>query len=168
MDYILLDKPKLRALVSETRLDILRTLVQRRYTLTELAELLQTTKSNIAAHLDKLEAAGLIEQKDEGRKWKYYALTAQGKELVGGQSLAKPVAVLLLTSLLMGGTILFTLFILIDAAQRPVVLAPDHEYSIFLSLPLLQIAALLFFSFLLGIVFLWSILQILRSRSKIY
>jgi DNA-binding MarR family transcriptional regulator len=47
----------------------------------ELATQVSLSPSTIKEHLDQLEKAHLIEQMDEGRKWKYYALTFKGRQI---------------------------------------------------------------------------------------
>jgi DNA-binding transcriptional ArsR family regulator len=81
-DKITLDKDVFKALASETRISILKSLSRRRKTLTELSKELGMSFSTIKEHLDSLVAVGLIEQKDEGYKWKYYELTSKGKAIL--------------------------------------------------------------------------------------
>ncbi|MBI1972125.1 MAG: winged helix-turn-helix transcriptional regulator [Candidatus Aenigmarchaeota archaeon] len=72
----------LKALGSETRLVIIKHLKERRMTLTELAARLKMHASTVKEHLDIMSKAGLVEQQDEGRKWKYYSLTPGCKSLL--------------------------------------------------------------------------------------
>lgn len=82
MDKITLDRAAFKVLSSDTRVSILRLLEKRRMTLSEMAKQLNMRASTITEHLDALKKAGLIEQKDEGRKWKYYELTRKGKDII--------------------------------------------------------------------------------------
>ena len=77
----ILDREAIKVLAVDTRLDILKLLDERPHTLTELATDLELAPATVSEHLGKLEDAGLIEKRDEGRKWKYYRLTAEGKRL---------------------------------------------------------------------------------------
>ena len=80
-ETIILDQQTFKALAVDTRLQIIRLLQQKQYTLTELAEQLKLKPSSIKEHLDVLVNAGLIKQLDEGRKWKYYTITSKIKNL---------------------------------------------------------------------------------------
>ena len=82
MDKITLDRKAFKVLSSDTRVSILRLLEKRRMTLSELATKLDMRASSIKEHLTALESAGLIEKRDEGRKWKYYELTTKGKNVI--------------------------------------------------------------------------------------
>ena len=82
MNKITIDKKALFALASETRIEILKKLDEKRMTLTELSEVLDISKASVKEHLDKLVEAGLIERIDEGRKWVYYELTEKGRRIL--------------------------------------------------------------------------------------
>jgi len=81
-DTIKLDRRSFEALAADSRVRILKALSQRRKTLTELAKELELSNSTMKEHLDVLVRAGLIIQRDEGRKWKYYELTRKGQGIV--------------------------------------------------------------------------------------
>jgi len=81
-EKITLDKEVFKTLASGTRVDILKSLDVRRKTLTELSKQFGMSVSTIKEHLDNLVSVGLIEQKDEGYKWKYYELTSKGKDIL--------------------------------------------------------------------------------------
>lgn len=80
-DRITIDRKTLKLLASETKLEILKNLGKSQLTLTDLSKTLDMAPSTIKEHLDDLSRAGLIMQKDEGRKWKYYELTRTGKQI---------------------------------------------------------------------------------------
>ena len=96
MSKIIIDRKTLFALASETRIEILKKLDERRMTLTELSESLNMSKTTVKEHLDKLVEAGLIKRIDEGRKWIYYELTEKGKKILHPDSITK--IILLLSS----------------------------------------------------------------------
>ena len=77
-----IDRKTLKALAADTRLDILKSLGNRRKTPSELSKELNLATSTVTEHLDKLEEAGLIEREETGHKWIYYNLTAKGSSLV--------------------------------------------------------------------------------------
>jgi DNA-binding transcriptional ArsR family regulator len=78
-ERITLDKGTFKALASDTRIGILKSLGIRRKTLSELAREHRMSVSTIKEHLDNLSGVGLVEQKNEGHKWKYYELTRRGR-----------------------------------------------------------------------------------------
>ncbi len=96
MPKIVIDKKVLFALASETRIEILKNLSERRMTLTELSERLKMSKTTIKEHLNRLIEAGLVERVNEGRKWIYYELTEKGRKILYPDDLTK--IVLLLSS----------------------------------------------------------------------
>jgi DNA-binding transcriptional ArsR family regulator len=93
-DKIVLDRKSFEALAVDTRVRILKSLRERRKTLTEISTEQKMSVSGIKEHLEILENVGLIEKIDDGHKWKYYELTKKGREIVG----PKEVKVLILLS----------------------------------------------------------------------
>lgn len=81
-DKIILDKETFKALAVDTRINILKLLLEKQYTGTEIAEKLNLSASTVKEHLDVLVASGLVKQEDTDRKWKYYSLTLKGKRVV--------------------------------------------------------------------------------------
>ncbi len=81
-DKITLDREVFKALSSDTRVNILKSLGRRRKTLSELSKEFGMSVSTIKEHLDNLCKVDLIVQKDEGHKWKYYELTLKGKNVL--------------------------------------------------------------------------------------
>lgn len=77
-----IDRKTIKALAADTRLEILKSLSNRRKTPSELSKELKLAVSTITEHLNKLEKAGLINRKDTGHKWIYYELTSKGSSLV--------------------------------------------------------------------------------------
>ena len=83
MEYrITLDRKAFKALSSDSRVAILKSLSARRKTLSELSSELGMSMSAMKQHMDSLVRAGLVEKKDDGHKWKYYELTKTGKNVV--------------------------------------------------------------------------------------
>src|SRR3989344_3504812 len=76
-----LDKQSLKALGAETRQDIIKLLMQRPYTASELSKLLGKHVTTISEHLSMLEHSGIVSKKDDGHKWLYYSLTLKGEKL---------------------------------------------------------------------------------------
>ncbi len=81
-EKITLDMKSFKALASESRVSILKSLKRRRKMLTELSRELKMSPSTVKEHLDSLSGAGLVTQIDDGHKWKYYELTRAGKDIL--------------------------------------------------------------------------------------
>jgi DNA-binding transcriptional ArsR family regulator len=77
-----IDKKIINALNSETRVKILKALLQRRKMPSELSKELNLAGSTVVEHLKTLEEAGLVVRKEAGRKWIYYELTSTGQGLI--------------------------------------------------------------------------------------
>ncbi len=84
---IRLDKETFKALASETRVSVLKVLNERRHMQSEIAASLNLSVPTVKEHLTALEKAGLVERFDEGRKWKYYALTKKGKGVLNPEEM---------------------------------------------------------------------------------
>lgn len=76
-----MDRKTIKALASDTRVDILKALVERRKMPAEISKQMQLAPSTIVEHLKLLESAGLVEKKHTGHKWIYYELTSKGKNV---------------------------------------------------------------------------------------
>jgi DNA-binding MarR family transcriptional regulator len=81
-EKILIDRKTLKAISSDTRMDILKYLSSRKYTLTELSEKTSLKNPTIKEHLDHLIDSNLVKREESDNKWKYYSLTEKGKKLV--------------------------------------------------------------------------------------
>jgi DNA-binding transcriptional ArsR family regulator len=73
---------EIKALSSDTRVMMLKSLVERRKMPSELSRELKLTPSTIVEHLQVLERSGLIKKIETGHKWRYYELTEKGRSLV--------------------------------------------------------------------------------------
>jgi DNA-binding transcriptional ArsR family regulator len=82
MNEITLDRKTFEALAIDTRVNILKSLKQRRKTQAELSKEMSLAASTISEHLDKMLNAELIRREEQGKKWIYYALTDKGKGIV--------------------------------------------------------------------------------------
>lgn len=96
-DEITLDKEVFKALAGDTRVSVLKSLLERRKTQSELAKELSLAAPTIKDHVDILQKAQLVREVDDGHKWKYIELTVKGKSLL--QPTDKRIMVLLGTSL---------------------------------------------------------------------
>jgi DNA-binding transcriptional ArsR family regulator len=83
MTKITLDRETFKALASDTRLDILKTLDGKNLGLNEIAKVSNLNKATLHEHLAKLHEAGLIKRTErDGHKWVYYKLTWKGESLL--------------------------------------------------------------------------------------
>ena len=166
MEYVLIDKSKVSVLFSETRITILKKLNKRPYTVSELSEALTYAKSSLAIHLEKLETAGLIIEKDEGRKWKYYHLTNAGKEMVEGKNSLKPIAFLL--AVLVGFFVTYRILVgVIESSIQYASLHPEQQFDHELSsaaFQLLELIGLSVIAVILGVACIIGVLWVLTNR----
>ena len=81
-DEVVVDRELLKAIDADTRINILKSLYERRKTQSELAKELKVSAPTILDHVAKLEKVGLVRRIEEGRKWKYYELTQKGRRLI--------------------------------------------------------------------------------------
>ena len=83
MSKVTLDINAFKALASDTRLDILRTLDGKKMSLKDISNATSLNKATLHEHLSKLNEAGLIKKKErEGHKWVYYKLSWKGESLL--------------------------------------------------------------------------------------
>ncbi len=83
MPKLTLDMNTFKALASDTRLEILRTLDGKKMNLNDICKVTNLNKATLHEHLTKLNEAGLIKRKErEGHKWVYYKLTWKGEGLL--------------------------------------------------------------------------------------
>ncbi|MFO8078456.1 MAG: winged helix-turn-helix domain-containing protein [Thermoplasmatota archaeon] len=83
MPKVTLNKEAFKALASETRLDIIKTLDGKQMNLTELSTNTKLNKATLHEHLKKLIDTGLVKKKQRpGHKWVYYKLSWKGESLL--------------------------------------------------------------------------------------
>lgn len=97
VERITLDREALKALASDTRLDILKRLDEQRRTVTELARDLGLNKATVFEHCERLLGAELIQKVEDDRKWVYYQLSWKGRRLLHPETMT--IALLLSSSL---------------------------------------------------------------------
>lgn len=114
-ESIRLDRKSFEALAGQTRVKILKSLLRRRKTLTELSHELGLSPSTTKEHLDVLVDSELAQQVDEGRKWKYYELTRRGMSIVQPHELK--VWIVLGLSIIAAGAAIFNLFYALQPQQ---------------------------------------------------
>lgn len=83
MSKVTLDLNAFKALASDTRLNLLRTLDGKKMNLKDISNVTHLNKATLHEHLSKLYEAGLVKRKErEGHKWVYYKLTWKGSSLL--------------------------------------------------------------------------------------
>ena len=83
MTKLTLDMAAFKALASDTRLDILKTLDGKKMALKDISKATKLNKATLHEHLSKLNEAGLVKKNErEGHKWVYYKLTWKGECLL--------------------------------------------------------------------------------------
>jgi len=83
MPKVTLDMNSFKALASDTRLNILKTLDGKKMSLKDISKATGLNKATLHEHLTKLTEAGIVKRKErEGHKWVYYKLTWKGEGLL--------------------------------------------------------------------------------------
>ncbi len=100
-----LNKKSFEALASDTRIKILKLLRSKSMTVTELSDVLNTSKSNTAQHLRKLVDADLIRKRNVGRKWVYYELTETGIAILEKKQVRARILLSLIIACAVGGIV---------------------------------------------------------------
>jgi len=113
---IKLSGTEFKALASETRTGIIKLLRDRNHTLTEISRKLQLAAPTIKQHLGILEKAELIQELDEGRKWKYYCLTRKGRNIFSHDTPINVLIVLGVTAVALVG-LLYSFISMLGAAN---------------------------------------------------
>ena len=82
MGEVALTKQQAKSLFSDTRMLVLKALHERRMTVSELSTKLLLNKATVHAHLNELVESNFIKRIEDDRKWVYYDLTDNGKNVV--------------------------------------------------------------------------------------
>jgi len=123
-DKILIDRKTLKAISSDTRLDILKSLLKRKRTLSELSKKLNLTSPTIKEHIEHLIDSNLVIKENTDSKWKYYSLTEKGKKLLN----PKEIRVLISFVISLVSTFGLIGYYLLNFASRPMV-AGSKSYA---------------------------------------
>jgi DNA-binding HxlR family transcriptional regulator len=89
-EEVVLSKKMLKAISGQSRVNILKALVERQKTQSELAKELNLSNPTILEHTERLSSAQLIEISPDyvDKKWKYYRLTKTGRKIAEGQRMS--------------------------------------------------------------------------------
>jgi DNA-binding transcriptional ArsR family regulator len=83
MTKVTLDMNAFKALASDTRLEILKSLDGKKMSLNDICKATNLNKATLHEHLAKLYEAGLVKRNErEGHKWVYYKLSWKGECLL--------------------------------------------------------------------------------------
>ncbi|MDO8537369.1 MAG: winged helix-turn-helix domain-containing protein [archaeon] len=118
MKELTLSPTEFKALASQTRVKIIKLLNERNHTLSELAKKLGLASPTIKQHLDTLVGSEIIQQNDEGRKWKYYSLTRKGRNMLQPEQ-TNVVLLLALSSIAVVGLLIMLGFTLTSSYMTP-------------------------------------------------
>ena len=134
MTKVSLDLDSFKALASETRLDILRTLDGKKMSLKDITKATNLHKMTLYEHLNKLVTAGFIKRIErEGHKWVYYKLTWKGASLLHPENTKIVVMFSITLVSLFFGLISFIAFMI----QKPVKTV-THDYFKAWEVPLID------------------------------
>lgn len=118
LSRVALDLAAFKALASETRIEILKSLDDRQKTISELARQLDLSKAAVHEHLNVLVDCALVERLDSAeRKWVYYKLTWKGTGLVNPAKKRVAFFLALSTTFFLGGFV-WLLALLAGLADR--------------------------------------------------
>ncbi|MBI4895414.1 MAG: winged helix-turn-helix transcriptional regulator [Candidatus Aenigmarchaeota archaeon] len=77
-----LDKGIIKALASDTKVNILKSISSRRKMPSEVSKELGLAASTTVEHMKQLEKLGLLKRVETGHKWVYYELSDKGRDII--------------------------------------------------------------------------------------
>jgi DNA-binding transcriptional ArsR family regulator len=120
MAKVTLNKDAFKALASDTRLEIIRTLDGKKMSLTELSTATSLNKATLHEHLSKLQDAGLIKRiQREGHKWVYYKLSWKGESLLHPENTKIVIVFAAAFTALLAGFVQMYLYVSAQIEQTP-------------------------------------------------
>jgi DNA-binding transcriptional ArsR family regulator len=122
-----LDRRAIKALASDTRVAILKSLGVRRKMPSELAREQELAASTVIEHLGVLEGANLIRKVKTGHKWIYYELTRKGQELAAPRLPMQHIIVLGLGLILVFGSLNFLQVSYLPFTSTPVITSSQES-----------------------------------------
>ena len=124
MTKITIDMHTFKALASDTRLDILKTLDGKKLSLNDICKATNLNKATLHEHLSKLYEAGLVKKNErEGHKWVYYKLSWKGEGLLHPEN-TKIVVMFSITFI----SLLLAVMLLVNFAQ-PIILGMAETHG---------------------------------------
>jgi DNA-binding transcriptional ArsR family regulator len=126
-----LDYKSVKALSSPTRLKILRKVLEKERTTTQLSEDLEKSKSTISSHLKDLTQAGLLEKdKKDGRRRVVYRPTRKADAIVNGKERKVKFSIASSVFTAAGGTVLIWKDLAKKASNKAYEAAPKASESL--------------------------------------
>lgn len=126
-----LDYKSVKALSSPTRLKILRKVLEKDRTTTQLSDELDKSKSTISSHLKDLTEAGLLEKdKKEGRRRVVYSATRKADAIVNGKERTVKFSIASSVFTAAGGTFLIWKDLTRKATEKASQAAPEAARSL--------------------------------------
>ncbi len=143
-DKIVIDRDVFTALSSDTRIEILKELDERRKTLSELARRLKCNKSAVYKHFSKLTEVGLVKKEEQVHKWIYYSLTLKGKNLLHPERMKLTLLLSTAIAFLVGAILSGYMYLKEKDSQSGAGITQTHPSSSILSIFLILLFIALF------------------------
>ncbi len=124
-EKILIDRETLKAIAVDTRINILKLLSKKSYTLSDIADMLGLGASTVKEHLDILVNAKLVKKEETDRKWKYYSLTFKGRRFIEPKEVKVLFAFITTLIAAVGTGFVFAKKFIFDGSQKLMAAAPE-------------------------------------------
>jgi len=124
-EKVLIDRETLKAIAVDTRINILKILSKKSYTLSDIADMLGLGASTVKEHLDILVKANLIKKEKTERKWKYYSLTFKGRRFIEPKEVKVLFAFIITLIAAVGTGFVFAKRFFLDGTQKLMAVAPE-------------------------------------------
>ncbi|MFH1697027.1 MAG: winged helix-turn-helix domain-containing protein [Candidatus Diapherotrites archaeon] len=85
MADVTISTQEFKALSSDVRVNVIKMLNERNYTLSEISVKLGMAAPSTKQHMQTLMDTGIVRRIEEGRKWKYYQLTKKGRDIANAE-----------------------------------------------------------------------------------
>ncbi len=122
---MLIDRETLKAIAVDTRINILKLLSNKSYTLSDIADMLGLGASTVKEHLDILVKAKLVKKENTERKWKYYSLTFKGRRFIEPKEVKVLFAFITTLIAAVGTGFVFAKRFILNGSQRLMAAAPE-------------------------------------------
>jgi predicted ArsR family transcriptional regulator len=124
-EKVLIDRETLKAIAVDTRINILKLLSKKSYTLSDIANMLGLGASTVKEHLDILAKAKLVKKEKTERKWKYYSLTFKGRRFIEPREVKVLFAFVITLIAAVGTAFVFAKKFILNRTQKLMVAAPE-------------------------------------------
>jgi len=124
-EKILIDRETLKAIAVDTRINILKILSKKSYTLSDISDMLGLGASTVKEHLDTLLEAKLVKKEETDRKWKYYSLTFKGRRFIEPKEVKVLFAFITTLIAAIGTALVFAKRFILNGSQKLMVASPE-------------------------------------------